>query len=217
MEHNIIRHYPTKKNGEIYPLRYSKYVFDEFNVMNENDKLQTDYKKWKDGMNYLTNRQITIGGKIHIKLKSKFIIYYTHYYSKTHLTHQSVLFENLSDIDSQHYLQLTDTINNEIDTKNSIITKYNELIDSIIGKIQMLKSWDSFIEFEGKQYGIANKVINNIHMENDCFGSMIYYTEQQYECKGCRDGTVCNGSYSCSCIKYAINKCSKCGFIEDNP
>jgi hypothetical protein len=36
------------------------------------------YKKWKDGINYETNRKIKIGGKKHSELKGKFMISNSH-------------------------------------------------------------------------------------------------------------------------------------------
>jgi len=44
------------------------------------------------------------------------------------------------------------------------IKDYNKSIDSIVEKIQMLESWEDFIVFEGKNYGLVNKLINNIHI-----------------------------------------------------
>jgi hypothetical protein len=201
----IERHYPTKRPEKSYPLRYDNSTFEKLNEMNT-PELQNDYKKWKAGINYKTNRKITIGGKIHRELKQKFMIKYLFSY---------VLFEDLISINSHEYLQETEKINNDIDIENGVIKKYNDVVDSIIEKIQKLKRWNEFIEFEGKCYGITTKVLNNIHRENDCFGEMLYHMEKEYECKGCRDGIMFNGAYQCSCYAYDINKCSKCGFIEE--
>jgi len=43
--------------------------------MNADTELRNYYKKWKDGINYKTNRKIKIGGKIHRELKEKCMIY----------------------------------------------------------------------------------------------------------------------------------------------
>jgi len=199
----IERQYPTKKREKTYPERYDLSVFEKLNKMNGDTELQNDYKKWKDGINYKTNRKIKIDGKIHRELKQKFMIHYT------------ILFEDLTSINSHEYLKETKKIINEIDDENAIIKNYNKLVDSIIEKIQKLKGWNEFIEFEGKYYGITNKVLNNIHRENDCFGEMVFMMKKEKECKGCRDGMAFNGSYSCSCYSYDINKCKNCGFIEE--
>ena len=74
-EHQIIERYnPIKKQKLSYPSRYDNSVFEKFNEINTNTKLQNDYKKWKDGINYETNRKIEIGGKIHRKLKNRMIL-----------------------------------------------------------------------------------------------------------------------------------------------
>jgi hypothetical protein len=67
----IKRQYPTKKQEKEYPQRYNNSVFEKFT----DTKLQNDYKKWKAGINYKTNRKITIGKKLHRDLKQKFMIY----------------------------------------------------------------------------------------------------------------------------------------------
>jgi len=81
-----------------------------------------------------------------------------------------LLFDTLNNINADEYLHETKKINNEIDVKNAVIKDYNKSIDSIIEKIQKLERWNDFIEFEGKCYGITNKVLNIIYVENDCFG-----------------------------------------------
>jgi hypothetical protein len=158
--------------------------------MNSDIELQNDYKKWKDGINYKTNRKIKIGGKIHREVEEKFMISYSHNYSMGHQIMSSVLFEDLININADDYLQETKKINNEIDAENIIIKNYNKSVDSIIEKIQKLEKWNDFIEFEGKYYGITSKVLNNIHIENDCLGKMVYHDDKE---------TI-----------YSIYKCSKC-------
>lgn len=203
---NIERQYPTKKREKTYPERYDNYVFEKLNVMNDDIELQNDYKKWKDGINYKTNRKIKIGGKIHRELKQKFMISYSHNYSIGHQIRSSVLFEDLININADDYLQETKKINNEIDAENIIIKNYNKSVDSIIEKIQKLEKWNDFIEFEGKYYGITSKVLNNIHIENNCLGEMIFTRkETEYTFN---DRPFCN--YDDKEITYSIYKCSKC-------
>ena len=96
--------------------------------MNGDIELQNDYKKWKDGINYKTNRKIKIGGKIHRELKQKFMISYSHNYSMWSQTRSSVLFEDLININADDYLQETKKINNEIDAENIIIKNYNAVL-----------------------------------------------------------------------------------------
>lgn len=199
----IERYYPIKKK---YPVRYNNNVFDTFNEMN-NSKLYDNYNKWKKGINPHSNRKIKIGGKTHENLKNDFLISFLHSNSNGDSTWRSTLFVNLINIDKTEYVNKTTELNNEID-------KENILISTIIEKINSLKSWNDFIEFDGKKYGLTKKVLNNIHLENDCFGKMEYYMEKDHECRGCKDGMPFNGSYTCCCFKYNMNKCNKCGYEE---
>lgn len=207
----IERIYPRKKQEKEYPRRYDKSVFEKFNEMKTDTGLQNDYKKWKDGINYKTNRKITIGGKIHRELQQKFMISYSIFpfgNEYGYSTHESVLFEDLNNINPNEYLQETNKINNEIDDENYAIKQYNKLIDSTIEKIIKLKNWNEFIEFEGKRYGLTNEIINNIHIEKNCFGKMIFIREDTIYI--IRDRPFCN--YSDGEKKYFIYKCDRCNY-----
>ena len=189
----IIRGYPYKKREKSYPYRYDNNIFEKLNEMNEDIELQNNYKKWKDGINYKTNRKIEIGGKIHKKLEyEKFMV-------------NGISFDKLNSINKDEYLKETKKIINEIDIDNAIIKYYNELVDSIIEKIKKLEDWNDFVEFEGKYYGI-NKVYNNIHRENNCLGEMVFYKEHTYYIFG--DRPFCN--YEDKECRYSIYKCNKC-------
>ena len=193
---NIERQYPSKKLKKTYPNRHNVSVFEKLNQMNADTELQNDYIKWKDGINYNTNRKIKIGGKIHEKLKQKFMIY----------SYKNILFDTLNNINADEYLQKNKKIIYKIDNENDMIKDYNKLVDSIIEKIQKLEKWNDFIEFEGKCYGITSKVLNNIHIENNCLGEMIFTRkETEYTFN---DRPFCN--YDDKEITYSIYKCSKC-------
>ncbi len=193
----IIRGYPYKKKEKSYPYRYNNNIFEKLNEMNEDIELQNNYKKWKDGINYKTNRKITIGGKIHRELEyEKFMV-------------NGISFDKLNSINKDEYLEETKKIINVIDIENAIIKDYNKLVDSIIKKIQKLEDWNDFVEFEGKYYGIV-KVYNNIHRENNCLGEMVFYKE---EYKRCNCNSCENWLYGCSnprgtYLRYY--KCNKC-------
>ena len=68
MEHNIIRKYPA--------IRYEsrRYDVQDFEKYKEITKSIESYEKWKIGINYRTNRKITIGGKTHQQLGYDFYI-----------------------------------------------------------------------------------------------------------------------------------------------
>ena len=204
----IERYYPSKKQEKNYPASYNQLVFEKFNEMSTDNELQNDYKKWKDGINYKTNRKIKIGGKIHNELKQRFLIHYSHNYSLTHQTRLSVLFEDLININVAEYLQETEQTYKEVDNENAIIKDYNKLVDSTIEKIQKLERWNDFIEFEGKKYGLIHKIRNNIHIENNCFGEMIFTGKKtEYTII---DRPFCN--YPDKETTYSVYKCSRCNY-----
>ena len=202
----IKRLYPSKKHEYRYPDRYNNAVFEKFNEMNTDTELQNDYKKWKAGKNYKTNRKITIGGKIHREIGKKFYIAW-----QTSWCTICVEFYELTNINATLYLQETEKIYNAIDIKNAAIKDYNKRIDEIVEKIKNLESWDDFVAFEGIKYGLVDKIKNNIHMENNCYGEMvfvksdtrIYYHDRPYDL---RDDTI---------ETYSIYKCSKCNYERE--
>ena len=194
----IERHYPSKRQEKSYPKRYDNSIFEKLNEMNADTELQNDYKKWKDGINYKTNRKIKIGGKIHSELKAKFMIYRC----------GGILFDTLNHINANEYLQETEKINNEIDVENAVIKDYNKLVGSVIEKIQKLESWNEFIVFEGKKYGLIHKIKNDIHIENNCLGEMIFTHEKtEYTFN---DRPFCN--YDDKETTFSIYKCTKCNY-----
>lgn len=203
----IERQYPIKKQEKTYPERYDNSVFEKLNEMNGDIELQNDYKKWKYGINYKTNRKIEIGGKTHSSI-NKFMIKYYHNYSLGSQTSSSVLFEKLNNINAYEYIQETKKINKDIDYENTVIKDYNILVDIIIEKIQKLERWNDFIEFEGKKYGLIQKVKNNFHIENNCLGEMVFLkTEKEYTFN---DRPFCN--YEDGETTYSIYKCSRCNY-----
>lgn len=191
----IERKYPYKKYTKQYPRRYDNSVFEKLNQMKNDKKLQNNYEKWKNGINYNTNRKITIGGKIHHNLEYNFKI-------------KGILFEELLNINQEVYLQETDKINRDIDIENDIIENYNKEVDDIIDKIKRLENWDDFVVFEGNNYGLVDKIKDNIHIENNCGGEMVYSrSETDYTFN---DRPFCN--YEDKETNYSIYKCSKCNY-----
>ena len=164
----IERQYPIKKKEKSYPIRYKESIFEQLNKMINNPQLQKDYKKWKSGVNYKTNRRIKIGGKLHKKLESYFMI---------HSKNTSVLFEKLININSKEYLKETKQKNYRIELENNAIRNYNKKVDKIIEEIKKLESWSGFVWFEGKKYGLCEKIRDGVHIENDCLGKMKFIDE----------------------------------------
>ena len=186
----IIRRYPDIKTLESHP--YGRYNAYHFNKLND-EELKNQYNKWKKGINYNTNRKITIDGKLHKNIGEKFFFF------------GKCIFEVLIDINRDEYLKETKKINNLIDIKNEEIHEYNELVYNTIEKINLLEKWNDFVEFEGIKYGI-DIIHNNIHRENDCFGVIKFDHYEECCC------STCNWR-SCGSSGTEYVKCEKCNII----
>ena len=111
-----------------FPLRYSKCAFDELHRMLKNDEFQRDYIAWKSGINYKTNRKITIGGTIHQQLADKFMIQYPYEYVQGHsFGKKPVLFVDLIDIDVTEYLQQNEKMISDTYAFNAKINNHNDI------------------------------------------------------------------------------------------
>jgi hypothetical protein len=199
----IERYYPREKKEISYQTRYDISVFNRFNEIISDTELQNHYKKWKDGINYNTGRKITIGGKIHNELKGRFMIGYSHLGFRS-----SVFFEDLINVNVDEYLKHTKEMNDYVDKVNFEIKDYNNMVLSVIEKIKKLEGWNDFIEFDGKKYGLLEKIRDNFHIENDCSGEMLF-TEKETSYTF-NDRPFCN--YDDKEEIYLIFKCSKCEF-----
>jgi|LakMenE29Apr09ns_1017244.scaffolds.fasta_scaffold02738_2 hypothetical protein len=191
----IIRTYPKTRELSSYPFRFTQNDFNKYRELLNNGTLQDDYEKWKIGINYKTNKRITINGKMHQSLKSVFMIRC----DKGH----TVLFDDFKSIDFAMYSLETKTIYETIDATNKEINHYNDAVKHIIENINNLNKWNDFICFESSKYGIPI-VVNRIHKENDCLGEIIEYYES-CSCSSCENWSGCNrgGTYHHEC-----NKCS---------
>lgn len=195
---HIIRIYPKHKELLFYPTRLQNKDFDNYKNLLNNDKLlSAKYEKWKNGINYTTNRKININGKIHNDLKSIFIIKCEGKY---------ILFDKFINIDFKKYLTETKNIYDDIKHKNKETTEYNDNIDKIIMDINNLEKWDDFIEFESIKYGLP-KIVNNIHKENNCSGEILDDIHEICCCNRCENWTGCgrNGTqhYKCNNCSYS--------------
>ena len=205
MSATIERQYPRYETEHTYPLREDASVFEKVQQMNADAELQEDYRKWKDGINYKTNRKIKIGGRLHRKLEDKFQVSGVYITSK-HV--HSFRLDKLNRIDADEYLQETKNMCDEVDAKNCRIREYNKLVGSIIEQINNLERWGDFIEFEGKRYGIPRRVLNGIHVENDCLGDMVFtHKDTKYISN---DRPWC--FYEDTKITYSVYRCSTCDY-----
>lgn len=198
---DIIRIYPNHKQLLSYPFRFTSEHFDKYNEMINNKILQDNYKKWKNGFNYKTNRKVTINGELHYKLKSIFTIKCDRI--------NSILFDELDNIYFEKYLLETNTIYEDIDDKNKEITMYNNIVNNNIKNINNLDNWDSFINFESIKYGLPS-IVNNIHKENNCLGEIIKDYYESCSCSSCENWNGCNSGGT------QYYKCNKCDYKTHN-
>jgi hypothetical protein len=193
MENNITRTYPSLKDEELYN-RYTKENFEKYE---EIKKSIENYEKWKNGINYETNKKIKIGGEKHVKMG------YKNFYimrRKTFYNYEYVLFTELNGINIEKYIEDTEKLE-----------KYNKKVEELIDKINKLEKWNDYVEFEEIKYGIQ-KIYNNIHYENDCGGNIIKTEIRVRECREC-SGTT-SFKEPCACVYKTKIECIKCGYKE---
>jgi hypothetical protein len=206
---DIIRKEPVKKIKKDYPNRYNKHVFDKYNEINNNNDLLNQYELLEKGINYNTNRKIKINGKKYNELMDKFKIKYEHNNGNGCVTRNDILFKKIDNIDADLYLHETEKINKEIDNYNKEIDNYNKKIDEIKIKINLLNNWNEYILFEKIKYGINKTIINDIHVENNCNGNMIFKkTDTEFIFN---DRPFCN--YGDKEITYKYFICNKCNYV----
>jgi hypothetical protein len=168
--------------------------------MIDDKDLMSNYQKWKLGINYKTNRKIKIDGDTHKKIDC----------FHKNIFGDSIYIDDVININQGDYLKETFEMEKDIANKNEEIKRYNDIVKSVIDKIKNLQKWDDFIEFEGKYYGLVNKVRNNIHIENSCNGEMIFIeTKREFVF---RDRPFCYTEDTD--YEYDVYECRNCNFTH---
>lgn len=191
----------------VYSKRHSSKIFEVVHEMNSSALFQEKYKKWNDGINFLTNRKIKIAGKTHKSLEA-FI-----FPSPINSCDRYKMF---NDIDRLSYEEETERIkqkhkilNSKIEADNLLLKEYNDEVACVITQIKLLDKWEDSIEFEGQSYGIP-EVYEMRHRYKNCNGTMLLEREIHHRCGKCEDGMWgCGGG--CESWKK-VYKCSNCGF-----
>jgi hypothetical protein len=197
---NIIRTYPEYKDKLKIPKRFNTEHFERFNKMINDEDFMNNYQKWKQGINYKTNRKIKIQGDTHKKLDCFY--QYIGGFGRVYI-------DDMININQDDYLKETIEMVKDIDNKNEEIQRYNDIVKSVIDKINHLEKWDDYVEFGGKYYGLVVKVKNDIHIENGCNGKMIFIETKRKIV--CRDRPFC---YTADTdFEFDVYECSNCKFI----
>lgn len=199
---DIIRNYPKYKDRLKNPKRFNIEHFDTFNKMVVDDYYMSIYQKWKLGINYKTNRKIKMGGDTHKKLD---------YFYKYIDGFGRVYIDDIININQFDYLKETFDMVKDISNKNKDIDRYNEIVKSVIEKINNLQIWDDYVEFEGNYYGLVDKVKNDIHIENSCYGKMIFIeTKRDIVCRD-RPFAIYTADTD---YEYDVYKCNNCVYTH---
>jgi hypothetical protein len=188
---NISRKYPILDLEVDYKNRYTHEDFEKHAKIT---KSLGNYEKWKNGINYETNRKIKVGGKTHQNLG----------YDNFYIKHD--LFTKLDGIDVDLYIRETDEIKKKVQERNKEIQERNKEINDTICKINLLENWEEYVTFEENKYGIPN-VYNNIHRENNCLGSFVKDSYDSCNCRTCENWGGCSNPKG---TQYY--KCVKCGY-----
>lgn len=201
----ITRTYINNKNLIEYPKRYTIIDFNKIIKWKEMKNIDDykNYKKWKNGINPNTNRKITVGGRVHNKFHARF--------------NDFIEYDNinkiLKTIDQNEYEKTTKDIFFEIDEQNIKINEYNAEIKTIMKKISEMKDWYDYVEFNGVKYGTYNKVQNDVHVEKNCGGKIIFVREEtEYHIN---DRPFCNYPDWERTYRYYI--CEKCNYEYRSP
>lgn len=199
---NILRTYPKYKDRLKIPKRFNIEHFETFNKIMVDDDYMSIYQKWKLGINYKTNRKIKIGGDTHKNLD---------YFYKYIGGIGRVYIDDVININQLDYLKETFEMEKDIRDKNDEIDKYNDIVKSIIAKIKNLQKWDDYIEFEGKYYGLVDRVKNDIHIENACNGELIFIETKREILIRDRPFVPYTADTD---YEYDVYKCSNCNFTH---
>lgn len=175
---SILRNYPMKMSYISYPSRYTKGDFDLYDQKNKVGERLKYFLLFK-GYNYKTGKKIK-NKEEYKMLEADFLI-------------RGEPFTIMDKIDRKFYLKVSVSILIEIDRLNKNIARYNAKVDEVIDKIDQLKKWDDFVEFDGKLYGIPY----TIHTEMSCGGEM--FLNQV----GTQDG-----------MNLFVYECEKCGYRD---
>lgn len=171
----IIREFPTKMTSVNNLFNYGIDDYLQCKNLINNDVFMYNYKKLLSGINYKTNRKIKRDGHLFKKLVEEF--------------HSTYPF--LSKFEKINYELLTNKKCDELIRRNKEIEIYNSIIDKVVNDIKQLKSWNDFVIFNGKKYGLP-QFCDGIHKEDDCHGQLIYFHESSdgnesttIECQKC--------------------------------
>ena len=212
-DYEICREVIPTMSVKPYP-RYKKDVFEECKALLEIPAFQADYAKWESGdmninLNWKTNRRIRVGGSIYDSIVNKF------------KTVKSIASNVINDAET--YEAHISRIKTDIDRWNDRVWSHNRDVHEMTKQVNLLESWDHFVEFQGKRFGLSKPFMNGVHRKNNCLGKIIESEkkeeyESEHECGSCRSGfgagRTCHCYWSTQIRTIYTLFCERCGEIE---
>ena len=199
----ILRTEPEQKKNVSCEGRFTKSDFEKYRKLAEDTENLEKCRKLASGRSYITNRKIVSHGAVFKKLSKPFLVYYQ-------IDNEPHLFTVLDGINEEEYMNETQKINDQIALENKEIADYNNtVVRNVIQKIRALKTWDDFVEFENKRYGLPN-IVGKIHRTDDCLGvieSKVFVTRCGCSSRETFFVSSCDGNCGQT---YYIDTCSKC-------
>jgi len=206
----IVRHYPcfvplfTNTLVIIPP-----YMIDIFKTKMRDKNFRKDFEKWKKCINPYTNKRMKkhsakyneIGQMFKINegidLEAECFIDFKYI--------EKVLYGGIEEYYYNLLLQ-----NKKIEQHMLERYRKNLLVYNVITKINSLNNWNDYIEFDGVKYGFVDKVKDDKHIENNCFGDMKYIKDYNIDCDFCLLNNVNCNHYPHKTYKLYV--CEKCNY-----
>lgn len=174
------------------------------------DALRNDprYQQLMSGVNFETGRKIQKDGPTYRALEERLLRGYPS---------NIEMYMKISTDKEEREKYIAERVKDRKDDADKA-EQWNKSLLQLENDVDLLTGWNDFVIFEGVKYGTRRKVINDIHIENDCNGKvvMINYEKTKNKIKYCTD-SYCYASMNQAddCV-YQITeyfKCDKCGHV----
>jgi len=169
---NIKRYLPRKQceisQYHIYPRRFTRKDFDEYERIMKDDEIRRKYDMWKSGINPNTKKKIKINGPLHRAIGRQFCI--PEQINERGRKIKRIPFKKFDQIKNvDKYLEREQIM---IDKTNNDVRAWNEQCAIVIKSISELKDWNDCVRFDDtSSYGLPH-VLNKVHRTNNCNGKI---------------------------------------------
>jgi len=220
---DIKRYYIPLKPLIVTPNKIIPFIaFYDYNNMMNDYSIKNAYQKWKKCKDPNTNENIQYKSEKYYEIRERFKIDCVHSNRSLYKDDKNTFY--LDDIEpligynreaKYYYNQILDM--ERMEKKKNEILQYNIGYTYIRHSQNAMSNWNDFIEFDGVKYGFVDKVKDDKHIENNCFGDMEYISDYEYKCTYCLTNGVDRNNVNCFCkykpkTHYKIYKCNKCNY-----